>query len=141
MSILQAFEYGKQHSNVAHFAAMARLAAIDGAMNEHEKKLLRRMAEKLVIDDEIVKQVLKDPSRFPLEPMNSREERLERLYDLFRMIFADHSIDKDEIDLIHRYAIGLGCNGVKAREVIRKSIRIFGGEIELEDYIFLLDRD
>lgn len=141
MSILQAFEHGKQHSNISHFAAMARLALVDGAINEKETRVLRRMAEKLSIEDEAVRVVLKDPSRFPLEPMNSREERLERLYDLFRIIYSDHDIDEDEIILVHKYAIGLGCSHNRAKEVIQRSIKIFGGNISLDDYLLLLDRD
>lgn len=141
MSILQAFEYGKQHSNIAHFASLARMASIDGNINEEENALLERVADKLDIGEQIRKEVLKDPTKFPLEPMNSREERLERLHDLFRMIYADHYIDEGEIILIKKYAIGLGCNPKKAQEVIRKSIKIFGGNIDLEDYIFLMDRD
>lgn len=141
MSILQAFEYGKQHSNIAHFASLARMASIDGKINEEENAMLQRVADKLDIGDQIRKEVLKDPSKFPLEPINSREERLERLHDLFRIIYADHHIDEDEIILIKKYAIGLGCNPKKAQEVIRKSIKIFGGNIDLEDYLFLMDRD
>ena len=141
MSILQAFEHGKQHSNISHFAAMARLALVDGAINDKEKKLLLRMAEKLAISDEAVKEIMKNPAKFPLDPINSREERLERLYDLFRIIYSDHEIDSDESNLIHKYAIGLGCNHKRAKEVIERSIKIFGGNIGLDDYLLLLDRD
>lgn len=141
MSILQAFEHGRQHSNVAHFASLARMAAIDGGINSEEKELLRKIADKLDIGDQIRNEVLKDPSRFPLDPIHSREERLERLHDLFRVIFVDHAIDDDEIHLIRKYAIGLGCNPRKADEVIRKSIKIFGGGIDLDDYIFLMNRN
>ena len=141
MSILQAFEYGRQHSNIAHFASMARMAAIDGQINKQEKELLQKMADKLDIGDQLRTLILKDPSKFPLEPMNSREERLERLHDLFKMIYIDHAIDEDEINLIKKYAVGLGCNPRKADDVIRKSIKIFGGQIDLEDYTYLLNKD
>lgn len=141
MSILQAFEHGKQHSNISHFAAMARLAAVDGIINKHERELLLKMAEKLDIGEHMQAKVLKDPSKYPLEPMNSREERLERLHDLFRIIYIDHDIDSDEIALIKRYAVGLGCNAKKADEVIRKSMDIFGGNIGIDDYLLLMNRD
>jgi uncharacterized tellurite resistance protein B-like protein len=141
MSILQAFEYGRQHSNIAHFASMARMAAVDGQINTEEKALLQKMADKLDIEDHHQALILKDPSKFPLEPMNSREERLERLHDLFEIIYVDHAIDEDEINLVRKYAIGLGCNPLKADEVIRKSIKIFGGKIDLEDYTYLLNKD
>ena len=141
MSILQAFEHGKQHSNIAHFAAMARMATVDGKMNRDEKDLLEKMADKLDIGEETRARILRDPSNIPLDPMNSRVERLERLHDLFRLIYVDHDIDDDEIALIKKYAIGLGCNAGKADQVIRKSIQIFGGKIALDDYLLLMDRN
>ncbi len=141
MSILQVFEHGKQHSNVSHFAAMARLAAADGMINKDERELLVKMAEKLDIGEHIQAEVLKNPGKYPLEPIHSREDRLERLHDLFRLIYIDHDIDVDEIALIKRYAVGLGCNARKADEVIRKSMALFGGKIGLEDYILLMNRD
>ncbi len=141
MSILQAFEYGKQHRNIAHFASMARMASVDGKINADENALLQRVADKLDIGDQIRAEVLQNPSKFPLEPINSREERLERLHDLFRMIYADHAIAADEIILIKKYAIGLGCHPKKAEDVIRKSLKIFGGNIDLEDYLILMNRD
>jgi uncharacterized tellurite resistance protein B-like protein len=141
MSILQAFEHGKQHSNIAHFAAMARMAAADGIVNKEEEELLLKMAEKLDIGEHMQAEILKDPSRFPLEPMFSRVERLERLHDLFRLIYIDHDIDDGEISLIKRYAVGLGCNARKADQVIRKSMEIFGGQISLDDYLLLMERE
>ncbi len=120
---------------------MARLAAVDGKINEKERHLLHKMAEKLDIGEENRVKVLKDPSKYPIEPMNSRQERLERLHDLFRIIFADNQIDPDEVALIRKYAVGLGCNARKADQVIRDSIDIFGGNISLDDYMLLMNRD
>jgi uncharacterized tellurite resistance protein B-like protein len=117
------------------------MAAIDGQINREERELLQKMADKLDIGEPLRSLILKDPSKFPLEPINSREERLERLHDLFELIYVDHAIDEDEVNLIKKYAIGLGCNPGRADEVIRKSIKIFGGKIDLEDYNYLLNKE
>lgn len=139
MTIIKAFESGRQHRNISHFAAIARMAAVDGSVNEHEKELLLRFAYKLDIDEADFKEIIKNPDNYPLDPILSREERLECLHDLFRMIFIDHTIDKEEERLINKYAIGLGCSPHRAKEVVRKSIKLFGGDIDFEDYRYLMN--
>ncbi|MFT6837838.1 MAG: hypothetical protein ACJAZR_001367, partial [Sediminicola sp.] len=68
----------------------------------------------------------------------SSERRLERLFDLFKIIFVDHMIDDDELILIKKYAIGLGYTTEAANKIITRSINIFGGQIDFEDYVYLV---
>lgn len=140
MSFTDLFESGLHRKNLAHFAAMVNIAASDSNIEESEMTLLKRMAHKLVISDDEFKQVLKDPSKYPIHPSLSADDRLERMLDLFKIIFADHTIDDEERVLIERYAIGLGYSEEKAQELIKKSIRIFNGGLDLEDYRFLLNK-
>lgn len=140
MSFTELFESGMHRNNLAHFAAMVNIAASDSKIDESEMTLLKRMAQKLNITDEEVKKVLKDPSQYPVHPSLSADDRLERLLDLFKIIFADHTIDEDERILVEKYAIGLGYPEDRARDLIEKSIKIFKGGLDLEDYKFLLER-
>lgn len=61
-------------------------------------------------------------------PPYDLETRLERIKDLFRIIYADNETDASEKHLIHRYAIGLGFSEEKAKEEIQKCIRLFGSK-------------
>jgi len=140
MSFTDLFESGLHRKNLAHFAAMVNIAASDSKIDESEMSLLKRMAQKLNITDEEFKKVLKDPTKYPVHPSLSADERLERLLDLFKIIFIDHSIDQEERVLIEKYAIGLGYPEEKASELIEKSIKIFQGGLDLEDYKFLLGK-
>ena len=56
------------------------------------------------------------------------------------MIFADHEIDDHERFLIERYAIGLGYTAELAKKLIERSIEIYSGGLDLEDYRYLLNR-
>src|SRR5690606_40295563 len=94
MSFVDLYLSGSQGRNLAHFAAIATLAAVDGAVNLEEKKLLDSFAQKLNISDEEYREVMKVENKYPINPPISSEERLERLYDLFKMIFADSYIDE-----------------------------------------------
>ncbi|PVW15335.1 tellurite resistance TerB family protein [Marixanthomonas spongiae] len=141
MSFTDLFESGHHSRNLSHFASIANIAAIDGEINDEEEKLLKRFAYKLDIDEDEYKAVIKDPSKYPIHPPNSSDRRLERMHDLFEMIFADHEIDDHERFLIERYAIGLGYSTELAQKLIKRSIEIYDGGLSLEDYRYLLNRD
>ncbi|MBT8307343.1 MAG: TerB family tellurite resistance protein [Maribacter sp.] len=124
MTILEAYESGKHESNVSHFAAIVKMARIDGTISKEEQKVLKRLAFKLDVSEEEAKQILKNPRKYPLIPPYSLEERIERLHDLCSMIYADHVIDESERKLIFKYAIGLGFTTEQANMEIQKCIRI-----------------
>ena len=140
MSFYELFKKGHQSRNIAHFSAIVNLAAIDGTINEEEEELLEVLAAKLGIDNSEYIEILKNPSKYPILPSNSAEERLERMHDLFDMIFADHEIDTKEFILIKKYAIGLGYNSVNANLLIKESIDIYSGNISFEEYKYILEK-
>ena len=108
MSFLDLFGSGEHLRNLGHFAAIVNLAAIDGEINSKEEIQLQRFARKLDIDESEYKKVLQNPSAFPIQPPNTVERRLERLHDLFTIIYSDHDIDEEEAELLKKDAIGLG---------------------------------
>lgn len=140
MSISDLFGTGEHTRNLSHFASIVNIAAVHGEIKENEENLLRRFARKLDISESEYVTVIENPTKFPIQPSNSLERRLERLHDLFVIIFCDHAIDEDEARLLKRYAIGLGFSTEAADKVINRSIQIFSGQIEFEDYKTLLDR-
>ncbi len=140
MSFTDLFESGEHKRNLGHFASIANMASVDGALNSKEEELLKRFARKLDIDEDEYADVLKNPTKYPMNPPNSAEKRLERMHDLFEMIFADHHIDDDERFLIEKYAIGLGYSTELAQKLIKRSIDIYDGGLDLEDYRYLLNR-
>ena len=140
MPILDLYNHSEKRRNLAHFAAIASLAAADGEVNSHEMKLLESFAHKLDISEAEFKEVMKKSNKYPIDPQNSSEKRLERLFDLFKMIFADNEVDDDEMVLLKKYAIGLGYPIAKADRIIEKSIAIFSGRIDFEDYLYLINK-
>lgn len=139
MPILDLYKHREKRQNLAHFASLASLAAVDGEINPAEKEILDRFAYKLNITKEEYKEVMKKENKYPIMPYNSLEERLERLYDLFGLIYADHQIDHEEMVMLKRYALGLGFTTDQANKVIEKSVAIFSGRISYEAYKYLLE--
>ncbi|MEX0360421.1 MAG: TerB family tellurite resistance protein [Allomuricauda sp.] len=140
MPILDLYEHGEQRRNLAHFATLASLAAVDGEINPHEKALLDKFAFKLGITDTEYKEVMKKENKYPIETPHSGEKRLMRLFDFFQIIFSDHEIDEVERKMVEKYAIGLGFPAKKSEQIIEKSIAIFTGRIAFEDYQYLLNK-
>ena len=140
MSFVDLYSSGEHRRNLAHFSSIASLAAVDGEVNPQEKVLLDRFARKLDIRDAEYAEVLKSDNKYPINPPSTSEERLERLYDLFRIVFADHEIDEEEMTLVNKYAIGLGYSSEAATKLIKRSVQIFGGRLDFEDYLYLVKK-
>lgn len=139
MSFYELFKKGHQTRNKAHFASIASIAILDGIISEDEQSLLQSLARKLGVDKSDMAKILKNPAQYPIVASNSAEERLERMHDLFDMIFTDHRIDVKELVLIKKYAIGLGYNSISANELIQQSIDIYTGGISFSEYKYLIN--
>ncbi|MEX0288792.1 MAG: TerB family tellurite resistance protein [Flavobacteriaceae bacterium] len=140
MSVQDLYSSNSANNNLAHFASIASLAAVDGHIDDVEMKLLERFAQRLQISDADFKEVMKKENKYPIPHQVSFEKRLERFFDLVRMVFTDGAIDNDEKVLLTRYAIGLGFTTEKADEIIKRSTAIFTGNIDFEDYLYLIQR-
>lgn len=140
MPILDLYKHPESRKNLAHFAAMATLAAVDGEINPDEKKVLDRFAQKLGITEAEYREVMKKENKFPIETPLTMKERLERLHDFFRIIFSDFEIESEQKGMVEKYAIGLGFPPAQASELVRKSIEIFSGNIPFEDYRYLMEK-
>ncbi|MCC8359721.1 MULTISPECIES: tellurite resistance TerB family protein [Salinimicrobium] len=137
MSFSDLFGTGEHLRNLGHFASIVNLAAADGPINDREEAQLKRFAMKLDIQEDEYTKVLKNPNAFPIHPNNSMEGRLERLYDLFRIIYSDHDIDEEEVELLRKYAIGMGFSPQVSEGIIKRSMEIFSG-MSFDDYRYLL---
>ncbi|MFT4698479.1 MAG: putative tellurite resistance protein B-like protein [Flavobacteriaceae bacterium] len=140
MSFTDLFKSGEHSRNLSHFASLVTLASIQGEIKETEAKLLKRFARKLDITEQEIEKVLKNPTKFPINPPNSADERLERMHDLFKIVFADHEIDDEEHQFLEIYAIGLGYTEELAAKLIKRSVQIYMGGLDFEDYRYLLNK-
>lgn len=141
MSFSDLFGSGEHLRNLGHFSAIVHLAAVDGELNEPEEVQLRRFASKLDISETEYLEIIKNPKTYPVHALNTYEHRLERLHDLFKIIFADHEIDEEEVHLIKKYALALGFNSKTVEPLINRSIQIFSGRLDFEDYKYLVDKN
>lgn len=134
------YEAGNQRRQLAHFATLCSLAAVDGEINPEEKAILDKFAFRLNITDDEYKEIMKKENKYPIETPHSAEKRLKRLYDFFQIVFSDDEISDAEKRMVNKYAVGLGFHVSKTDEMIEKSIKIFTGKIAFEDYQYLMEK-
>ena len=89
MPIVDLYKHSESRKNLAHFAAMASLAAVDGEINPDERSILDHFAEKLGITEAEYKEVMKKENKYPIETPLTMKERLERLAEERNPLYAD----------------------------------------------------
>ena len=107
--------------NRDHFAAILRIALSDGIISEEEEAFINRTAINLEIDEDEVAKIKANLDDYPINPPATQQKRLERLYDLSRMVFADNIADDAEKKLIKRLIVGLGFPSNEIEAIIEKS--------------------
>jgi uncharacterized tellurite resistance protein B-like protein len=107
-NIANLFESGEQSRQKGHFMNLVMLARIDGTISRLENQLLQRIARRLSLTDEQVKEIIDHPEDYPMIPPVSREERYERFIQLIQLLVADGQSDQDEERLVKRYGVALG---------------------------------
>jgi uncharacterized tellurite resistance protein B-like protein len=107
-TIAQLFETGEQTAQKGHFRNLVLLARIDGKIETSERKLLTKIANRLALTDEQVKEILDNPESYPVIPPYSKEERLERFVQLLEMSTADGDSSGLEKGLIEKFFVALG---------------------------------
>ena len=134
MSISDLFDSGFKKRNEDHFAAIVRVAMSDGIINEAERAFLDRLAVRLDISEADYKKILKDYKSHPINPPLSYDTRLSRLYDLARMVWADHIEGEDQIQLLERLCVGLGFTPDNVKYIADKALTLVHYEVDLDEF-------
>ncbi|MCX2681091.1 TerB family tellurite resistance protein [Galbibacter sp. EGI 63066] len=135
MSISDLYSSGFRERNRDHFASIVRVALTDGEINDEEKAFLDRLANNLDISKEDYEAVLENPTAYKINPPVLYDARLERLYDIGRMVYADHIADDHEMRIMIRMAIGLGFTSANAEFIVKKAMYLLNIGVDLETFI------
>lgn len=135
MSISDLYSSGFKTRNRDHFAAIVRVALSDNIITPEEEAFIKRLAIFLEIEDEEVAAILKDPEQYPINPPANETRRLERLYDLTRMVYADRIADETEKVLLKRLVIGLGFDASQADTVVAKALELVADDKDEDEFI------
>lgn len=120
--------------NISHFANMVKIAKSDGAIAEEEMELLKNIAIKYNISEEQFKEILNDPEKFPTIAHLECEERIERLYDLIKMVEADHQTIDREVTVLRRIVTGLAFPVKNVDAIVDQAIKMDVEKCNLDQF-------
>ena len=125
---------GEQKRNIEHFASIVRLALTDEMITEGEEKLLKRLAKRYHILEEKYDEIIENPSKYPIHTPHSYNERIERLYELTKMIYADNKVSEQEVGVLRRICVGLGFPIDNVEKIADEAIHLILNDNDLEDF-------
>ena len=121
MSFSNLYSSGFKQRNRDHFASIVRVALSDGVISKEEEAFINRTAINLEIEEQEVETIKANLDNYPINPPSTEQRRLERLYDLARMVFADQIADEAEKKIMNRLIIGLGFPHEEVENIINQS--------------------
>lgn len=123
--------------NMSHFANIVRIAKSDKVITEEEVEFLQNVAKRFNISDNKFKEIVKNPERFPTLAHLDNIERIERFYDLIKMVNADHVVAKEEVTTLRKIATGLAFPINSVDKIVEKAVEI---DIKNTDFEFFQNK-
>lgn len=80
-----------------HIKNLLALAKVDGHMHEKEEALLFKIGKRYGLKDRQVQEIIDLEETFVINVPDNHNDRMNLLYDLVLMVYADDVIDKHEI--------------------------------------------
>ncbi len=136
MSISDLFDNGFKARNKGHFSAIVRVAMENGNLSKEERIFLDKLAIQLEISPDEYVEILENPLKYPINPPYLHTQRLERLYDLSRMVYADHVLGEKQKEILHRFVLALGFTPGNANYIVDKALSLLVFGVDLDTFIF-----
>lgn len=136
MSIADLFDSEFKDRNKGHFSAIVRVALADGELTPEEKSFLDKLAVRLEISVDEYAEILENPLKYPINPPYSYALRLERLYDLSRMVYADHVLGPKQKEILTRFALALGFTPGNVQYIVDKALSLLVMNVDLDTFVY-----
>lgn len=136
MSFAELFDSGFKNRNKGHFASIVRVAMENGHLSPGERSFLDKLAVQLDITKEEYAEILENPLRYPINPPYLHIHRLERLYDLSKMVYADHVLGPGQKEILTRFALALGFTPGNVAYIVDKSLSLLVMNVDLDTFLF-----
>jgi len=136
MSFSDLFDNEFKNRNKGHFSAIVRVALSDGDLTEEERAFLDKLAIRLEISKAEYDEILESPSKYPINPPVLHTQRLERLYDLSRMVYADHILGPKQKAILTRFALALGFTPSNVSYIVDKALSLLVLNVDLDTFMY-----
>ncbi|PIF31616.1 tellurite resistance protein TerB [Flavobacterium sp. 9] len=139
MPFSELFDNEFKQRNRGHFSAIVRVAFADGKINDEEQAFLDKLASRLEISEDEYKEILKDPWQHAINPPYLYAQRLERLYDLARMVHVDHHLGDQQEIMLRRMGLALGFTPGNIDYIVRKALSLVDKKVDLDTFLFEME--
>ncbi len=136
MSFSDLFDSEFKQRNKGHFSAIVRVALADGSFAQEEKNFLDKLATNLEISASEYEEILENPLKYPINPPYLYSQRLERLYDLARMVHVDHQLGDNQEVLLKRFSLALGFTPGNVDYIVAKALALIDKKVDLDTFVF-----
>ncbi len=136
MSISDLFDSGFKDRNKGHFSAIVRVAMENGHLSTEERLFLDKLAKQLEISQDEYAEILANPMRYPINPPHLHVQRLERLYDLSRMVYADHILGPKQKEILTRFAMALGFTPGNVNYIVDKALSLLVMNVDADTFVY-----
>ena len=136
MSFSDLFDSEFKTRNKGHFSAIVRVAIADGDLSTEEKSFLDKLAVRLEISADEYAEILENPLKYPINPPYLHTQRLERLYDLSRMVYADHVLGPKQKEILTRFTLALGFTPSNVSYIVDKALSLLMLEVDADTFVY-----
>ena len=136
MSFSDLFDNEFKNRNKSHFSAIVRVALSDGELSSEEREFLDKLAIRLDISKTEYEEILENPSKYPINPPVLYTQRLERLYDLARMVDVDHHLGESQIKLLRKFCLALGFTPGNVSYIVDKALVLVEAKADLDTFVY-----
>ena len=136
MSFSDLFDSEFKDRNKGHFSAIVRVAIADGDMSTEEKAFLDKLAIRLEISADEYAEILDNPLKYPINPPYLHVQRLERLYDLSRMVYADHILGPKQKEILTKFTLALGFTPGNVTYIVDKALSLLMLNADSETFVY-----
>ena len=139
MSFSDLFDSEFKNRNKGHFSAIVRVATADEIVSPEEKMFLDKLASRLEISDAEYAEILENPLKYPINPPYLHAQRLERLYDLARMVHVDHHLGDNQDVLLKKFGLALGFTASNVNYIVNKALSLVDQKVDLDTFLFEME--
>ena len=136
MSFSDLFDSEFKNRNKGHFSSIVRVALADGALSIEETEFLDKLAVRLDISKAEYEEILENPLKYPINPPYLHTHRIERLYDLARMVYADHILGPKQKEILIRFSLALGFTPSNVSYIVDKALSLMMLNVDLDTFVY-----
>lgn len=136
MSFSDLFDSEFKSRNKSHFSAIVRVAIADGDLSKEEREFLDKLAVRLEITPSEYEEILDNPAKYPINAPYLHTQRLERLYDLSRMVYVDHVLGPKQKEVLTKFALALGFTPGNVSFIVDKAMSLLLLHVDLDTFVY-----